>query len=161
MAEGFAESSSSNNYSDEFKKIKKNEEQRKLNFKSNNKENYNKPYKMRDLKRAIKRAKLTASGPDTIHIQVIKHLPIQTLHILLDIINDIWIRGDFPAIWREAFIIPIPKPEKVLTNRKNYRPIALTSQLCKIMERMVNERLVYYLENSGYLSNFQCGFRKK
>ena len=160
MAEGFAESSSSNNYSDEFKKIKENEEKHNLNFKSNNKEIYNKPYKMRDLKCAIKRAKITASGPDTIHIQVLKHLPIQTLHILLDIINDIWIRGDFPTIWREAFIIPIPKPDKVLTNRKNYRPIALTSQLCKIMERMVNERLVYYLENSGYLSNFQCGFRK-
>ena len=124
------------------------------------KKNYNKPFKLGDLKRSIKRAKNTASGPDNIHIQIIKHLPQETLLIFLDIINDIWIRGDFPNIWREAHIIPLPKPNKDSTNKNNYRPIALTSQLCKIMERMVNERLIYYLNKSGYLSNFQCGFRK-
>ena len=160
IAEGFAQSSSSDNYCDEFKNIKNMEEQHELDFKSNNKEIYNKPFKLRDLKRSIKRAKNTASGPDNIHIQIIKHLPEETLLILLDIINDIWVRGDFPNIWREAHIIPLPKPNKDLTNKINYRPIALTSQLCKIMERMVNERLVYYLNKSGYLSNLQCGFRK-
>ena len=160
LAEGFAKSSSAENYSDEFKKIKDENEKVELNFQSNNKEYYNKFFKLRDLKRSIKRAKNTASGPDYIHIQVIKHLPNETLRILLDVINDIWARGDFPDIWREAFIIPIPKPDKDHTNRKNYRPIALTSQLCKIMERMVNERLVHYLESSGYLSKVQCGFRK-
>jgi ribonuclease HI len=115
---------------------------------------------LRDLKRAIKRAKNTACGPDGIHTQIIKNLPDETLRILLDIINDIWVRGDFPDIWREAFIVPIPKPDKDHTNRKNYRPIALTSQLCKIMERMVNERLMHYLESSGSLHHVQCGFRK-
>ena len=160
IAEGFAQSSSSDNYCDEFKNIKNMEEQHELDFKSNNKEIYNKPFKLRDLKRSIKRAKNTASGPDNIHIQIIKHLPEETLLILLDIINDIWVRGDFPNIWREAHIIPLPKPNKDLTNKINYRPIALTSQLCKIMERMVNERFVYYLNKSGYLSNLQCGFRK-
>ena len=160
IAEGFAQSSSSDNYSDEIKNIKNSEEQHELDFKSNNKEIYNKPFKLRDLKRSIKRARNTASGPDNIHIQVIKHLPEETLIILLDIINDIWVRGDFPNIWREAHIIPLPKPNKDLSNKINYRPIALTSQLCKIMEQMVNERLIFYLNKNGYLSNLQCGFRK-
>ncbi|KAG8184355.1 hypothetical protein JTE90_006758 [Oedothorax gibbosus] len=41
----------------------------------------------------------------------------------------------------------------------NYRPIALTSCLCKLMEQMVNARLVYCLEEKGALSPFQSGFR--
>ena len=35
----------------------------------------------------------------------------------------------------------------------NYRPIALTSHICKIMERMITDRLNYYLES-------RSGFRK-
>ena len=43
--------------------------------------------------------------------------------------------------------MPIRKQEKECTNPGNYRPIALTSNICKIMEKMINERLTYYMEN--------------
>lgn len=42
----------------------------------------------------------------------------------------------------------------------NYRPIALTSNVCKLMERMVNERLTYYLEKRGMVAPYQSGFRR-
>ena len=35
------------------------------------------------------------------------------------------------------------------------------SCLCKIMERMINDRLVWYLKYNGLISNLQCGFRSK
>ena len=57
-------------------------------------------------------------------------------------------------------MVPIPKPNKDLSDPTNYRPIALTSCLCKTMERMVNDRLVWVLESKKLLSKFQCGFRK-
>ena len=58
-------------------------------------------------------------------------------------------------------MIPIPKPGKDPTNPTNYHPIALTSCICKTMERMINIRLVWYLESHNLLINVQCGFRSK
>ena len=60
--------------------------------------------------------------------QILKHLPECTLDTLLNIYNQIWDGGDFPTEWREATIIPIPKPGKDTTNPNNYRPIALLKE---------------------------------
>ena len=35
------------------------------------------------------------------------------------------------------------------------------SCICKIMERMINDRLVWFLEKNKLLSSVQCGFRKR
>src|SRR5207244_3800374 len=43
----------------------------------------------------------------------------------------------------------------------NYRPIALTSCLCKLFEKMLNKRLVFYLESNDLLANTRSGFRKQ
>jgi len=39
-------------------------------------------------------------------------------------------------------------------------PIALTSHICKLMERMVNERLMFFLERKSIIAGYQCGFWK-
>ena len=57
-------------------------------------------------------------------------------------------------------MVPIATAGKDPKNPTNYRPIALTSCLCKTMERMVNARLMWCLESEGHLSDVQCGFRK-
>ena len=66
----------------------------------------------------------------------------------------------FPQQWRAARVIPIPKPNKDHTDPHSYRPIALTSCLCKVLERMINTRLIWYLEKYRILDRSQCGFRK-
>ena len=152
-------SSSSNNYSKEFQSIKAQKEKQKINFKTNRNLRYNKKFTMRDLKRSLKKSNISSPGPDQIHYEILRHLPIETLHILLDIINETWKSDTFPESWREALIISIPKPGKGHFNPLNYRPIALTSCICKTVERMVNERLVWYLEKNGLLAKQQCGYR--
>ena len=68
--------------------------------------------------------------------------------------------GNFPLSWSQAIIISIPEPGKENTDPNNYRSIALTSCICKTMKRMINKRLVWFLETNNILTNTQCGFRK-
>ena len=74
---------------------------------------------------------------------IIKHIPLKTKQILLLIFNIIWNTSQFPIKWKEAILIPLLKPGKNPSDPISYRPIALTSSLCKLMERMVNSRLLW------------------
>ena len=160
LAESISKHSSSDNYTNKFKQIKNRVEKKPLNFKTNNNESYNSLFTIKELKESLNRAHDTASGPDDIHYQILKHMPEDSLKTLLNIYNNIWVSGDFPECWREATIIPIAKPGKDPTNPSNYRPIALTSCVCKTFERMINNRLVYFLEYNNIITPFQSGFRK-
>ena len=106
------------------------------------------------------KAKPRTPGPHGIHNNLLKHLPEDTLKITKEILNKIWTSGDFPHPWRATTVIPIPKSNKDQTDPLSYRPIALTSCLCKVLEHMINTRLIWHLEKSRILDKSQCGFRK-
>ena len=159
LGETFLNNSCSRNYSEKFQKGKAEQEKIKLNFKSANTEEYNNLFNFDELLDAIKQSHDSATGPDDIHYQMLKHLPESSLQALLGIFNHIWTTGDFPEDWRLATVIPIPKPGKDHAEPTNYRPIALTSCLCKTLERMINKRLIWYLESNNLLSRYQSGFR--
>jgi hypothetical protein len=65
----------------------------KLNFKSKNLEEYNRPFSLDELRKSLDKAHDTACGPDDIHYQLLKHLPKLALQVLLDLMNDIWETG--------------------------------------------------------------------
>ena len=156
----FQKNSSSSNYSQQFQNIKVEKERENLNFQSQNNEKYNLPFKLSELKNSLDKSHDTTAGPDDIHYQILKHLPSDALETLLNIMNEIWRTGKFPEEWHKAVIIPIPKPGKDKMEATNYRPIALTSCICKTMERMINDRLVWFLESNNLISGNQAGFRK-
>ena len=126
-----------------------------------NDENYNNPFKLTELTDAINISNDTTTGPDEIHYQMLKYLPENALVTILQIFNDIWTTGVYPESWRLATIIPIPKQGKNPAEPTNYRPIALTSCLCKTLERMINKRLVWYLESNNLITPIQSGFRSE
>jgi hypothetical protein len=161
LAETFFYNSSTSHYTPEFQQYKKTQERNTLHFKSKNTETYNMPFTKTELQDTIKNSHDTSPGPDNIHYQFLKHLPENSLQLLLHLFNNIWTSGEFPVQWQQGIVIPIPKPNKDYADPNSYRPIALTSCLCKTMERMVNSRLVYYLESNGIISNLQSGFRKQ
>lgn len=74
--------------------------------------------------------------------------------------NHLWKAAAFPRCWKSAHIIPLLKPGKDPSLPASYRPIALTSCLGKTYERLINRRLVYFLEEENILDINQCGFRE-
>lgn len=64
-----------------------------------------------------------------------------------------------PADWREANVTPIfKKGDK--SDPGNYRPISLTSQVCKILESIIRESIVDHLNAQSLLLQSQHGFTK-
>lgn len=106
------------------------------------------PLTKAELNRALRTTKKSLPGKDEICYIMINHLSETSKDILLELYNKVW-EGKLPQIWKEAVVVPIRKPGKDCTNLGNYRPIALTSNVCKIMKKMVNERLTYYVESKG------------
>jgi hypothetical protein len=160
LAGSIAHNSSTAHYTSSFQQHKQEIESQPLSFHSNNLESYNEPFSMLELQKSLRQCHHTAVGPDEIHYAFLQHLPAPVLSILLDIFNSIWLQESFPSSWRQATIIPVAKPGKDPSMPNNYRPIALTSCLCKTMERMINCRLVWYLEFNDLISVHQSGFRQ-
>jgi ribonuclease HI len=119
------------------------------------------PFTMMELDSAIKKLKnKKAPGKDSITNEMIKNLGPTARSRLLLIFNQSWSSGKIPDNWREAIIIPIRKKEKEKTSKSSYRPISLLSCVGKVMERMVNTRLMKYLEQNQLIDNSQSAFRK-
>ena len=159
LADTFTANSSSLNYSQSFLKSKNYKEKITLNV-NNNDESYNDNFSMVELISTLRMCKGSSPGPDLIHYEMLKNLSVENKKYLLDYYNFIWQKQTFPGQWREAIVIPIPKKGKDLLNKNNYRPISLTNCLCKILERMINRRLSWYLETSNFLNPAQSAFRK-
>ena len=67
--------------------------------------------------------------------------------------------GSFPACWRQANVIPIPKGPPS-SSVANYRPISITSVLSKVFERLLSVRLGRFIQRSGVLPTTQFAYRK-
>ena len=80
---------------------------------------------MYELTSAISKSHDSAVGPDDIHYQMLKHLPGAALETLLDVLNDIWISGNFPESWRTSTIIPVLKAGKDESDPSTTVPLRL------------------------------------
>ena len=67
--------------------------------------------------------------------------------------------GIVPLEWKEANIIPLFK--KGSRNKsENYRPVSLTSVICKLLERVIKDHLVDFLVKNKLINPSQHGFLK-
>ena len=89
LAKSMSKVSFSANYYPNFKRFKTKQEQHKLNFTSDNGEDYNELFSLDELLTSLNKAKDTAVGPDDIHYQFLKHLPESCILVLQDIFNNI------------------------------------------------------------------------
>ena len=114
-----------------------------------------------ELEQALRELKMKKSpGPDQVTNEMLVNLGNGMKRKLLQLFNTSWRSGRIPQAWKEATMTPIHKQGKSKDKAESYRPISLLSCLCKTMERMVNTRLTWYLENNNILIEEQAGFRK-
>eukprot|EP01060_Flectonema_neradi_P002523 TRINITY_DN1157_c0_g1_i5.p1 TRINITY_DN1157_c0_g1~~TRINITY_DN1157_c0_g1_i5.p1 ORF type:complete len:1254 (+),score=100.10 TRINITY_DN1157_c0_g1_i5:1717-5478(+) len=114
-----------------------------------------------ELDNAIRKLKTgKAAGPDGIHNRLLKNMPASTRGLLLSIINNTWHSSRVPTTWKEGLIKPMKKPGKPRGELGSYRPITLTSVVGKLAERLVYDRLVYWLTTNSALDQIQAGFRR-
>ena len=159
FADHFAGVSHKNPYAPYFQ-YRENEEKCNLDFRAVKVESYNLPFSMKELVSALSKCKDTAPGADDIPYAMLKNASWEFKVFLLNVINRLWKESIYPSVWEMAIILPFLKPGKDSKLPSNYRPISLTSCISKLMEKMVNERLMWYLERNGYLSPSQFGFRR-
>lgn len=117
-------------------------------------------FNMMELKRAIIGTKNSAPGQDQLSYIMFNNLPEEALKIILELFNKIWRESEVPRMWKRAIILQIQKPGKDPGSPGNYRPIPLKSHLCKWMEKIIVQRVTYFLEQKGIINSHQCGFRK-
>ena len=143
-----------------FKEFKQAAERRQINFNSAGSEAYNKPIQLHELEFALSKVGNSAPGPDEICYKMLKKLDTAAKTNLLDIFNKIWRDKTLPNNWKLAYIIPFLKSGKNPLKAESYRPIALTSCICKIFERIILNRLVWYISKKPYIDKFQGGYQK-
>lgn len=113
-----------------------------------------------DIQKAISELRVnSAAGPDGVPAILL----IKCKETLAFPLHRIWRRsletGIIPSKLKDAIISPIYKGGD-RNQAKNYRPVALTSHLIKIFEKILREHIIAYLEKHQLISNSQHGFRK-
>ena len=100
-----------------------------------------------------------ASGPDCISVVVVKNYKPKLLYILAEVFNMCLKESCFPDCWKVCSIFPVSKNVEEMSKAKNYRSVSRLSVGIKVYEKLVNNRLVDYLEKCGLVSYSQYDFR--
>ena len=101
-----------------------------------------------------------ATGPDGIYARLLKRICIYISEALADIFNSLLQHSKVPPAWLDSHITPIYKPGKVKTDPAGYRPIGVTSTLCRVFEKRINCAIDHHLESNNLIDDSQHGFRR-
>ena len=98
-----------------------------------------------------------AIGPNSIPVIVLKEIKKEISEPLSTLINLSFDTGDFPNCLKLAKVIPVyKKGDQQECN--NYRPISLLSNISKLIEKLLYNRLYKFLNQNKCLFNYQFGF---
>ena len=97
-----------------------------------------------------------ATGPYSIPTKVLKLIKNSISDQLANLFNLSFTTGSFPTLLKTANVIPIHKKESKL-DYTNYRPISLLSNLDKILEKLMHNRLYKFLNDNNIIYSLQFG----
>ena len=102
-----------------------------------------------------------SNGPQSVPFKILDVLKPEVSSILSKLFNLSLQSGIFPSILKTVNVLPIYKNKGSPLSVNNYRPISLLSNIDKIFEKIVKERLLNFLKLNNIIINKQFGFRNK
>jgi ribonuclease HI len=94
---------------------------------------------------------------DGVDAELLKLLSQDALSRVAHLFTNILRAGKLPARWKTAVVTALLKPDKDPSQAKSYRPVAITSLLCRTLERVTLARML----DSVQIPPEQFGFRKQ
>ena len=111
-----------------------------------------------DVTDALNKLNISKSpGPDLIHPRILRELAVELGDPLKRLFDKSVTDGKLPTKWKLAEVRPIFKKGNK-SQPGNYRPVSLTSVVCKLLEGFIRDALYKHLVNNELLSVDQYGF---
>ena len=98
-----------------------------------------------------------AAGPDEVESRLLKECSTEIAPILCGLFRKSMDEGEVPNKWKEAHVIPIHKKGNKAV-MANFRPVALTSMICKVFEKIICAAMMSFLTRNGLITPQQHGF---
>ena len=99
-----------------------------------------------------------AAGPGGIPARILHDISAEIAEILCFLLQQSYDSGHLPEDWLVAMVVPIHKKDEK-SNPANYRPISLTSVVCKVMEHCAQSQINKHLSSNDIITPLQHGFR--
>ena len=95
-----------------------------------------------------------------VSINIVKKIYSNCINVLLHVISLLFLKGIFPKEMKIAKVIPLYKNDNNMTVY-NYRPISILPVFSKLLERLMYNRLISFINQHKLLNKFQFGFRSQ
>ncbi len=97
-------------------------------------------------------------GVDKHHPRVLRELKDQLVTPLTKLFRKSLEEGFLPSVWKMANVTPIYKCKGRKDSPNNYRPVSLTSILCKLLESIIKDHIITHLKSNNLLYIRQHAF---
>jgi hypothetical protein len=111
------------------------------------------------IKNALFDIDTSAEGTDGICVKMLKLIWMVILPTLTNIVNSSMQLGYFPTLWKRGILCPIPKIRFPISV-KDFRPIVMLCTMSKVLEKVVHDQILSFVNGLNLMDPLQSGYRK-
>ena len=101
-----------------------------------------------------------STGPNNFHPRFLKETADNISYPITILFNKSLSEGSLPSDWKLANVTCIFKSDDK-TKSSNYRPISITSILCRMLESIIKSAVMEHCKDSNIFADSQYGFRER